>query len=256
MLKFQGFKISSRSKSIQKSIMLKKVINIFKALYKGKLIYFKRLNISKRWIGNDYGGFYIHPNYINSNSIIYSIGIGEDISFDLDIIEKFHCNVYGFDPTPRSVDFVEKGNAPSKFIFNSIGVADSSGVREFYLPINESHVSGSLLKTPIVSDDHKVLLKFKTLDDIMKSFKHVHIDILKIDIEGFEYLLIDYLFTNNIKINQLLIEFHPDLVEKGKSLTKESILKLNSLGLECFAVSDSFSEFSFINTKITANENS
>jgi len=64
------------------------------------------------------------------------------------------------------------------------------------------------------------------------------------------------LFTKNIKINQLLIEFHPDLVEKGKSLTKESILKLNSLGLECFAVSDSFSEFSFINTKITANENS
>ena len=124
------------------------------------------------------------------------------------------------------------------------------------MPINESHVSGSLLKTSIVSDDHKVLLKFKTLDDIMKSFKHVHIDILKIDIEGFEYLLIDYLFINNIKINQLLIEFHPDLVEKGKSLTKESILKLNSLGLECFAVSDSFSEFSFINTKITANENS
>ena len=30
MLKFQGFKISSRSKSIQKSIMLKKAINIFK----------------------------------------------------------------------------------------------------------------------------------------------------------------------------------------------------------------------------------
>ena len=250
MFKFQGFIISSRSKSIQKRIMLKKVINIFKALYRGKLIYFKRLNISKRSIGNNYGGFYIHPNYINSNSIIYSIGIGEDISFDLDIIEKFHCNVYGFDPTPRSVDFVEKSNAPSKFIFNSIGVADSSGEREFYLPINESHVSGSLLKTSIVSDEHKVLLKFKTLDDIMKSFKHIHIDILKIDIEGFEYPLIDYLFTKNIKINQLLIEFHSDLVSEGKEKTRSAINKLNSLGLKCYAVSDSFSELSFINTKL------
>ena len=68
MLKFQGFKISSRSKSIQKSIMLKKAINIFKALYRGKLIYFKKLNISKRSIENNYGGFYIHPNFISTFS--------------------------------------------------------------------------------------------------------------------------------------------------------------------------------------------
>ena len=84
----------------------------------------------------------------------------------------------------------------------------------------------------------------------MKSFQHTHIDVLKIDIEGYEFRLIDYLIKSKIKINQLLIEFHPDILPNGKSLTKDAINKLNSIGLECFAVSNSYSELSFINKEI------
>ena len=36
------------------------------------------------------------------------MGCGEDISFDLGLIEMFDCDVYGFDPTPKSIDFVNK----------------------------------------------------------------------------------------------------------------------------------------------------
>lgn len=38
------------------------------------------------WYGNKYGGFYICDKYINEKSIIYSFGIGEDISFDETVI--------------------------------------------------------------------------------------------------------------------------------------------------------------------------
>ena len=61
--------------------MIKKLLYLTKAIIRGKLIYFSKLNLPKEWMGNDYGGFFLH-NYINSNSIIYSVGIGEDISFD------------------------------------------------------------------------------------------------------------------------------------------------------------------------------
>ena len=46
------------------------------------------VNIEKKWYGNSYGGFYVHSTPLNSNSIVYSIGIGKDISFDCKIIKK------------------------------------------------------------------------------------------------------------------------------------------------------------------------
>jgi len=39
----------------------------------------------KTWYGSPYGGFYVDPTLLDENSVVYSFGIGEDISFDLDI---------------------------------------------------------------------------------------------------------------------------------------------------------------------------
>ena len=118
------------------------------------------------------------------------------------------------------------------------------------MPKNDSYVSGSLLNTSIVNEEDSIPLKFKSLNDIMKSFNHQHIDVLKIDIEGYEYQLIDYIYDNKVQINQFLVEFHPDLISGGKEKTRRAINKLNKMGLKCYAVSDSFSELSFINTKL------
>ena len=40
----------------------------------------------KEWYGNGYGGFYVDPSLVPDNAIVYSFGIGEDISFDKAII--------------------------------------------------------------------------------------------------------------------------------------------------------------------------
>ena len=37
---------------------------------------------AKEWYGNGYGGFYVDPSLVPENAIVYSFGIGEDISFD------------------------------------------------------------------------------------------------------------------------------------------------------------------------------
>jgi hypothetical protein len=54
--------------------------------------------------GTQYGGWFI-PNDIslNENSIIYSAGVGEDISFDLMLQDKYNCNILLIDPTERSI---------------------------------------------------------------------------------------------------------------------------------------------------------
>ena len=62
-------------------------------------------------VWNQLWGFYLNPEFINEKSIIYSFGIGEDISFDLSLIKEFDCNVFGFDFTPKSIgmDFKKIG---------------------------------------------------------------------------------------------------------------------------------------------------
>jgi hypothetical protein len=51
------------------------------------------VKVGKKWYGNDYGGFFVAPAFINNHSIVYSFGIGEDVSFDESVIKHHNCKV-------------------------------------------------------------------------------------------------------------------------------------------------------------------
>ena len=56
--------------------------------------------------GTEYGGFYYPENLdgLDSNSIIYCVGAGEDISHDIVLAKKLDSKVYIIDPTPRAIE--------------------------------------------------------------------------------------------------------------------------------------------------------
>lgn len=60
-------------------------------------------------LGTNYGGWYI-PNDIklDENSIVYSAGVGEDISFDLLLSNKYNSNIILIDPTKRAIKHYEE----------------------------------------------------------------------------------------------------------------------------------------------------
>ena len=84
----------------------------------------------------------------------------------------------------------------------------------------------------------------------MTDLGHKHIDVLKMDIEGSEYDVIENILNTNISINQILIEFHGRFYDNGILKTKECISKLSKNGFEIFAISDSFEEISFMNKSV------
>ncbi|SMO80130.1 methyltransferase, FkbM family [Saccharicrinis carchari] len=213
----------------------------------GKVKHFK---ITKRckhlWYGGKYAGFYVCPDLLDEKSIVYSFGIGEDVSFDNTVIKKHACHVFGFDPTPKSIDWIYSQKTNKKFHFYKFGISDKSGFVDFFLPKNPEYVSGSLLDTTNVDTNRKVRVVMKSLEDIMNELNHKHIDVLKMDIEGAEYDVIDNILRSKVSITQILIEFHDRFFENGALRTKQAIQKLNSHGYAIFAVSDSFEEISFI----------
>ena len=54
-------------------------------------------------IGTDYGGWIIPGTLLNASSICYAVGCGQDVSFDLGLIQRYGCDVHAFDPTPRGI---------------------------------------------------------------------------------------------------------------------------------------------------------
>lgn len=112
----------------------------------GKFSHLKiKVKCNHIWYGNIYGGFYICPEFLNENSIIYSFGIGEDISFDNALIKNHGCRVFGFDPTPKSISWIKRQKLPEQFHFYEFGISNKSGFVDFYLPKNPEHVSGSII---------------------------------------------------------------------------------------------------------------
>lgn len=209
------------------------------------------VSVNKKWYGNDYGGFYVCQDLINANSIVYSFGIGEDISFDIELINNHNCRVFAFDPTPKSINWV-KGHEklPAKFLFLEYGLADKTGSADFFLPKNTDHVSGSLVMQDYVDDTNKISVNMKSIRDIVEQLDHDHINVLKMDIEGAEYNVLNDILSTSIEIDQILIEFHDRLFVDGTSKTIEAIRILSQKGYEIFGVSDSFQEVSFINKRL------
>ncbi|MCD7850874.1 MAG: hypothetical protein LUH63_14755 [Parabacteroides sp.] len=87
-----------------------------------------------QWIGSANCGFYIVENQLSNNSVVYSFGVGEDISFDEELIAKYGCSICAYDPTPKSKTFIEKKNPSSLFRYYSCDIADHDGKMKFYLP--------------------------------------------------------------------------------------------------------------------------
>lgn len=225
-----------------------KFLKKIKFYLEGKILLSPTIKINKKWIGNRYGGFYVSLENINKKSIIYSIGIGEDISFDNELIDLFDCTIYGFDPTPKSVEFVRKNKIKNNFKFSDVGISNKTERLPFYLPKNNNYVSGSLKKIKTVSNDNQIELEFKRLKDVMDELSHNHVSLLKMDIEGAEYDVIEDIIKEKLNIKQIIVEFHPQLINNGKSKTKTAIISLLNAGYELFGISDNYCEYSFIKT--------
>lgn len=158
-----------------------------------------------KYLGTQYGGWNIDLSLINENSIIWSAGIGTDISFDTELIKTSGVAIYAFDPTPRSIKWLKTQNIPKQFISHEYGISNIDGTKEFEFPEKEEYVS---FKESNTKTKPTLSLPVKRVSTIMKHLGHNNIDVLKMDIEGSEYGVIDDLLQEKIFPIQLLIEFH------------------------------------------------
>jgi FkbM family methyltransferase len=160
----------------------------------------------------DDGEFITDTSDLNAQSIVYSFGVGDHMSWEVDLIKKFGCTVYAFDPDPRAIAWLKTQTLSPQFIFTPEGIGARDGVQRFYDPYNPKTVAMSAIRKNKTFID----LPVKRLKTFMEERGHTHIDLIKMDIEGSEFNVI--LDIANLPIRQIIVELHTRFFHGWKGL--------------------------------------
>jgi FkbM family methyltransferase len=213
-------------------------------------------------LGTGYGGWIIPADAgLDAGSTCYLVGAGEDICFDCGLVREFGCRVRVIDPTPRAVDhfnqLVEAVRGGRKFAINRsetesyditeahlrqmsflpVGLSDRDVELKFYMPRNPAHVSCSSVN--LQKTEEFFIAQCHRMATIMAMQGDSRVDLLKIDIEGAEYSVINDLVDSNLLPRLLLVEFdeaHTPLDGDSGQRIGDSIRRLVRAGMRCVAV--------------------
>ena len=182
------------------------------------------------YIGSTYQGYYVPSNYLTSTSICYCVGAGTDISLDVELATRFKSQVFILDPMPYAkqhfddlVRSVKEGkvftadNKKEGYVYKisakelgaitycATGVWDEKKIVKFYVPASDNYAGHSI--TNLQKTEDYIEAPVDKLVNIMRELGHQQIDLLKIEIEGSEYTVIDDVLADKLDVKMILVEF-------------------------------------------------
>jgi len=187
-----------------------------------------RRNCAVRTLGDPHGicQWTILPAGLSKDSVVYSGGVGDDVSFEHDLVKNYGCQVVLFDPSPIGIQTMTRAeNKIPQFHFFPMALAAHKGT----LKLGDPRPGD---QSWFARDDGAGLeVACTDLLTAMKQNGHNQIDLLKLDIEGSEYEVLDTLLKARLPVHQICVEYHNGIVPGiSRSRTIGSILRLELRG--------------------------
>lgn len=209
----------------------------------------REISVPTEFHGSTYGGWSILAGSLGPDSCVISAGVGEDASFDLSLIATYGCSVHALDPTPKSIAWARATIQEPRFILHEWALAANDEPLRLFLPISDEYVSASCRAGPHASSRH-VDVPAVSLPTLFERLGVETVDVLKMDIEGAEYAVIEHGLQSGVfrRVRQLLVEFHHFHPVFGTRSTRAALRALHAAGWRIAWVSPSHHEVLFVPT--------
>lgn len=193
-----------------------------------RALYLERDTAPLERIGTRYGGWWCCSGVLRPGQVALCAGAGEDVSFDVALNAHYGMRVVCVDPTPRAVAHVgglvraatagqewaiEGGDEryqltgfdPSRLELVATALWREDGSLRLYAPQDPTHVSHSALN--LQRSDRHIEVQSRRLRTLLAERGVDELAILKLDIEGAEYAVLDDLLASGPRPMQVLVEF-------------------------------------------------
>tara|TARA_Y200000002_G_scaffold194537_1_gene160741 strand:+ start:433 stop:1101 length:669 start_codon:yes stop_codon:yes gene_type:complete len=187
---------------------------------------------------------------LNYKSIILDFGsnVGDVSKY---LYEKYKSNIYSYEPNIHAYNIQKKRFAYNKkiHVFNK-AIDVESTKKSIYFHKNSlkggdveySHASSLDANKANVSKENSQIVNTISVSEILKQFNQI--DLVKIDIEGYEYKILPVLIDNRHKIKKIIAELHGSPYgKKTYKNYKEKYFNLNKNLQELNLVKDWFIEW-------------
>lgn len=139
---------------------------------------------------------------LNKDSIVFDVGgyIGD---FTKSIYEKYGSIIYCFEPVVKYAESLKyKFSSYTNIKVFPFGIMDENKSLLFYINKDKS----SLIEV----NGEISYCEFRTLDDIMNAYSINFIDLIKLNIEGSEYSVLEDMIKKDLiqKCGNIIIQFH------------------------------------------------
>lgn len=166
----------------------------------------------KRWY-EDGGDYKLRFNYnLNKNSIVFDLG-GYEGQYASDLFSRIPCNIYIFEPVIEYANAIE-----DRFKNNEMIKLFPFGLSNKTQKMNISVIGDASSVFRINNSKNLKSIFLKDIVEFMNDKSINNLDLIKINIEGGEYQVLNRLIENDLvkNIKNILVQFH-DIDSSSKS---------------------------------------
>ncbi len=166
-------------------------------------------------------------NYpLTPDSIVLDIG-GFKGDFAAAISNKFKCNIHIFEPMKdHAAQIANRSKNNNKVFVHPVGVGGKSEDITIYIPEGKDEATMHPGDSTIAG---KANIKVVDVVEVFKNIEATHVDLMKLNIEGAEFDLLDRLIAKNLhkKVTDIQIQFHKidDKSEERRKNIREKLSK-------------------------------
>jgi len=114
----------------------------------------KRLDGREPWLKPDvtvnlrsFDCWVLCPDLLRPGQVVYSLGVGDTIDFDLELIDASGVEVHAFDPTPHSLQWMQEQETPENFCFHPWAASGSDGKLFLYPRVKSDGTKSKVMYT-------------------------------------------------------------------------------------------------------------